>query len=471
MPSLERAGNHVANVCRLTVRAPSRTIDLAVPADVPVADLLPALLGYGGDDLDESGVEHEGWVLQRLGGPPLDQESTLEAVGLHDGETLYLRPRTEQLPEVRLDDLVDGISTAMSRRPHGWNATASRRLLLAFAATALLGVLGVLAAPGGSPMLRAAAAGATGVLLLASAAAASRAVGDRAAAAMLGIMAGPFLALAGWLLPGGELSGPHAYPNLGARLLAACAAEAGSAVLALALVASLPALFMSTAVLALAGAVMAVLLIVAGFEPQNAAGVVALMAVVFGAFVPTLSFRVAGLKMPPLPTNAQQLQEGIEPRSPQVVAARTVLADDWMTSLYGAVGVTCAACLTVLTQGARLAQTLFIVALALLLLLHSRGLGNVWQRLSLAVPGAWGTVMLVVATYQAAGPSDRLLLASALLAGAATITIASWTVPGRRMVPYWGRAAELLHTFSAVSLLPLALWVLGVYSGLRAMAG
>lgn len=56
----------VAGLCRLTVRAPARTIDLAVPADVPVADLLPAVLGYAGDDLAEQGVEHAGWIDLRL---------------------------------------------------------------------------------------------------------------------------------------------------------------------------------------------------------------------------------------------------------------------------------------------------------------------------------------------------------------------------------------------------------------------
>src|SRR6185312_2377795 len=100
----------MAELCRLTVRAPAKSIDLAVPADVPVADLLPAVLGYGGDDLGEAGLEHEGWVLQRLGGAPLDHEASLESLGLRDGDTVYLRPRTEAMPEVRLDDIVHGIS-------------------------------------------------------------------------------------------------------------------------------------------------------------------------------------------------------------------------------------------------------------------------------------------------------------------------------------------------------------------------
>jgi type VII secretion integral membrane protein EccD len=458
-----------AGLCRLTVRAPSKSIDLAVPADVPVADLLPAVLGYGGDDLGEAGLEHEGWVLQRLGEAPLDQDATLESLGLRDGDTVYLRPRTETLPEVRLDDIVDGISTTMKESPHGWSPQASRRLLRGLTLVALVGALVIIALPGGPAVQREITAGAFALLLLAGAAAASRAVGDAAAAALLGAMVGPYLVLAGWLLPGGALSGPDHYRTLGARLLAASAAEAGGSVLALAVVASYTAFFVGATVFAIAGALGGTLLMVAGMPPAHAASIVALVAVAFGAFVPTLSFRLSGLRTPPLPTNAQQLQEGIEPRSPSAVAARAVLADTWMTALYATAGLTCALCVTVLAGDGRLAQLLMAVAVSLLLVLHSRGLGNVWQRLSLIAPGAWGAAMMVAVEVAGDDAGGRTLPAVGVAAAAAALLICGWIVPGRRLVPYWGRAAELLHSLVAVSLLPLALWVLGVYGELRAI--
>ncbi|MEV0478800.1 type VII secretion integral membrane protein EccD, partial [Streptomyces prunicolor] len=51
------------------------------------------------------------------------------------------------------------------------------------------------------------------------------------------------------------------------------------------------------------------------------------------------------------------------------------------------------------------------------------------------------------------------------------LTVAVWTVPGRRMVPYWGRAAEILHSLLAIALLPLTLWLLGVFGTLRGIFG
>ncbi|WP_098011950.1 type VII secretion integral membrane protein EccD [Streptomyces sp. sk226] len=461
----------VAELCRLTVRAPARSIDLAVPADVPVADLLPAVLGYAGDNLEEAGLDHGGWVLQRLGGEPLDEERTLDSYGLRDGDTLYLRPRAEALPEVHLDDLVDGIATTMRDHPFGWTPKVSRRVLLGIVVAVLIGGVLVIAWPGGSSLSRSVFATAAGLLLLAGAGAASRAVGDAGAGAALGFMVGPYLALAGWLLPGGELSGPHAYETLGARLLAASAALAGGAVLALAVVAAFAALFLSVAVVSLFAAVAAVLLLTTDLAPVHAAGILAVLAVILGAFVPSLAFRMSGMRMPPLPTNAQQLQEGIEPHPAAAVSARAVLADGWMTSLYGAVGVVGAACVVVLARERELAEIIMTVALCLLLVLHARGLGNIWQRMSLVVPGVLGLLLLVLVAAPATSPGSRLITAAGLLAAAAAVAIAAWTVPGRRLVPYWGRAGEILHSALAIAVLPLALWVLGVYGALRAING
>jgi type VII secretion integral membrane protein EccD len=462
-------GATASGLCRLTVRAPSKVIDLAVPADVPVADLLPAVLGYGGDDLFEAGLEHEGWILQRLGGAPLDQDATLDSLGLRDGETVFLRPRTEALPEVRLDDIVDGISTTMKDSPHGWSPQASRRLLRGLTLIALIGALVIIALPGAPAAQTEIAATAFALLLLAGAAAASRAVGDAGTAALLGAMVGPYLVLAGWLLPGGPLSGPDQHQTFGARLLAASAAEAGASVLALAVVAAYTALFVGATVFAIAGALAGVLMMVGGMPPEHAAAIVALVAVVFGAFVPSMSFRLSGLRTPPLPTNAEQLQEGIEPRSPSAVAARATIADTWMTAMYATVGLTCALCVTALAHDHRLSQLVLAAALSVLLLLHGRSLGNVWQRLSLFAPGIWGAAAMFAVEVAGTDPGSRMLPAVGVLSVGAALLIASWIVPGRRLVPYWGRGAEILHSLVAISLLPLVLWVLGVYGMLRAI--
>ncbi|MFJ3672571.1 type VII secretion integral membrane protein EccD [Streptomyces sp. NPDC090106] len=461
----------VASLCRLTVRAPARTIDLAVPVDVPVADLLPTLLRYCVEGIEEEGLDHGGWILQRLGGPVFAGELTLEALDLHDGEVLHLRPHAEAMPEVRLDDLVEGIADVTRERLHAWTPERSRQLLRGFVVCVLVIALGVLAWPGGAVVPRVVTAGVAGLLLLAGAGTAARAVGDAATGGVLGVMAVPALTLAGWLLPDGEITGPNAYHVLGARLLAAGAAGAGAAVLALAAVAVYAPLFLSAAVVCVAAAVSGAMMSVFDVPVDKAACVVAACLVVIGGFVPAIAFRLAGLRMPPLPGNPRQLQEGIDPYHGADVATRTELASGWMIALYGSIGLVCAGCLAPLVRRPNLPEALIAVVLSLILLLHGRGMVNVWQRLVLVVPGAMGAALVLVGTGAHLAADERPVFVAGLLALTAVLAVVTWTVPGRRMLPYWGRAAELLQSTLAVSLLPLTLWAIGVFGDLRAISG
>ncbi|MCB5906104.1 type VII secretion integral membrane protein EccD [Streptomyces pinistramenti] len=455
-------------LCRLTVRSPERSFDIGVPVDVPVADLLPVLVDYAGEDLHEQGLDQGGWAVQRLGQPPLDDEGTPRTLELRDGETLYLRPRHETLPEVAYDDLVDGVGEALRKRPDSWRPELTRRLLLGFAATALTVGLIVLALPGPT-VLRAVISAGLALLLVACSGAASRAVGDASGGAVLGIMAVPYMALAGALVP----SGGHAEVLLGARLLAAGATGAGASVLALAAVAACAPLFFGALTVSLFIAVGGAG-VVAGLPVSHAAGIVVLCVLICGGLVPGLGFRMSGLRLPVLPANADQLQEGITPHPADRIATRAVLADSYMTGLYAALGLVAAACLTALLTAPGTDDwppLACACVLSLLLLLHSRHFGSLWQRLSMVLPGAYGLALAAALGATGLALPARLGLTAGLLAAAAVAAIAAWTVPGRRLVPYWGRIGDLLHTTTAVVLVPLTILVAGIYQQLRAIKG
>ncbi|WP_409468608.1 type VII secretion integral membrane protein EccD [Streptomyces sp. HC307] len=459
----------LAGLCRLTVRTPRNSLDLAVPSDVPVADLLPAVLRHADADTEEQGLEHAGWVLQTLGGSPLEGEGTLASSNINDGEVLYLRPRTDQLPEVRLDDLVEGIADNLRDRLHTWSPQSSRMLLRSLTGFALTAGLLILASPGFAALTRVAALAVTAALLLAAAATASRAVGDAASGAVLGSFAPPCLALAGALVAG--TPGGRGDEALGAALLAAGAAGAGSAALALSLVGLHTPLFSAWILAALAGASTGALMAFTGLQLAEAALVVASIGAILSPFVPSVAFKLAGMRMPFLPSNPQQLQEDIEPYSSQTVASRTTIASTWMTALYGVIGAVVTVCFAAATTSQSLPVRITETVLSLLLLLHGRAIGNVWQRLAMVLPGAAGLSLLAISAAMTAQPGTRLLLAAAVLATAAALAVVSWFLPGRRLVPHWGRAAEILHSVLAMSLLPLLLWVLGVFGRLRGFGG
>ena len=95
---------------RVTVVAPSTRIDVALPADVAVADLLPMLLDMAKESSPDGGARHGGWALAKLGDAPLDPSRTLASLGVVDGELLQLRKRNENPPPPLYDDVVDAIA-------------------------------------------------------------------------------------------------------------------------------------------------------------------------------------------------------------------------------------------------------------------------------------------------------------------------------------------------------------------------
>lgn len=457
----------VAEMTRLVVHAPERVIDMAVPSDAPLADIVPALVSHAapeGTNLDESGLEHGGWVLQRLGSAALDEDATPAELGLRDGETVHLRPRSEQLPPVHFDDLIDGVSTGMGERADQWRPEFTRRLLLGLAVAALAAGFTTLATLH-TPVLQTAVAMGMGVLLLLGAFAASRAMGDAVVGTVLGVPAVPFFGLAGWLVP----TGPDGPELLGARLLAGTTVAAGGAVLAVSAAGAAAALFSAVVLVCLLGAAAGVIGLTAGLGPSGAAGPIAALTALLGTFIPVLSFRLSGLRLPPLPTNAAQLQEGIDPLPARAVLTRSAVADRYMTALYGAAGVVCALCLTALSTGTGWEPYTLGGVLSLLLILHGRGMTSARQHLAVVLPGCYGALLLpVVGSWQDGAVARGIAFAVSAVA-CAVLVIAAWQVPGRRFIPYWGRAADLLHSLAAVALLPLVLVDLGVLPALREM--
>ncbi|MFB7905932.1 type VII secretion integral membrane protein EccD [Kitasatospora sp. NPDC056076] len=454
------SGAAVAGLCRLRFRAPGTAFELAVPSDVVLADLMPAVLGHAGADTEEAGGEHSGWVLQRLGGEPLDEERTPDALGLHDGEELHLRPRTAELPPVHFDDLVDGVRSGMLERPDSWRPALTHHLAVAAALVALAGGIALLLLPGPGPA-RCAAAATAAVLLLVGAGGAARTVGDAGAGTALGAAGIGYAVTAATLLPG-----------LGAadRLLAGGSAGAGAAVLALAVTGASAPFFLSALLVAVVG-VGAGAMAVRDVPPEHSAAVLACAAVLFGAFLPGLAFKLAGLRLPALPRNAEELQEDIEPFPAGSVLARGGVADGYLTGFLTATGLACAACLTLLAGADGWGPAATAADLSVLLLLHAREIGSLRQRLAVILPGLYGLVLLAGRLGLRGDPQDRLTLLAGLLAVAAALLVVAWTVPGRRLLPYWGRAADLLHSLAAVALLPLALQTLGFYHALRGVAG
>src|SRR5262245_7959145 len=136
---------------RVTVVSPRARMDVALPVQCTLAELVPQLVRLAGAPV-RPGPDGAGWSLSRVGGPPLPPGLTVGAASIGDGEVLYLTARAGPATPLLFDDVVDAIASAAQNRRGAWRPTVGRRLGLASAAVLFAGVIGfLLAALSGGP--------------------------------------------------------------------------------------------------------------------------------------------------------------------------------------------------------------------------------------------------------------------------------------------------------------------------------
>lgn len=461
------SGHPAGEMCRLVVVAPGGAqAEVAVPAGVPLCDLLPPLLRRAGGDLADAGLEHGGWVLQRLGEPPLDEERTPLSLGLRDGDVVTLRPRDDALPEMDFDDLVDGISTGIRARPDRWHPGMTRRLMLGFMLAALTAGWPVLLLPGAAAP-RAVAAGALAALLVLASGVVARPFADPTAGLLLGLAALPYAGLLGALAAGG----PHPETPAAPHLLGAGAAVFIAAVPGIALHPTARPLFAAASGLGLAAAVGA-LPALAGLDGSGAAAVLLTVALALGPAVPLLAFRMARLRTTALPTGAEDLSEEIDPVRAVPLLRRVTVTDRFMTALFCTLGTVCALCFGPLVHAPGWAPATLVALACAALLLRSRVLRGAWQRMAAIVPATVGLVLLTTELARHLSPALRLFLELGGLSVVAALFLAGARfMPRMRPLPYWGRAADIGETATALAVLPVLLQVLGVYGAVHRAVG
>lgn len=86
------------SLCRLTVHADGRTVDLAVPSGMVLGQLLPSIVDLVHPDHDTIAGDSS-WRLLRAGADALDESLTLQDNRIHDGDLLWLT--TADLPPPR----------------------------------------------------------------------------------------------------------------------------------------------------------------------------------------------------------------------------------------------------------------------------------------------------------------------------------------------------------------------------------
>ncbi|MEV1009945.1 type VII secretion integral membrane protein EccD [Streptomyces sp. NPDC049881] len=463
--------------CRITIAAPASRIDMALPDDIPLADLSPEILHLSGAE-PEPGAP-VGYHLVRRDGTVLDGARTLAAQRVLDGDVLALRPFADSLPPPVHDDVTDAIADAVTRDRLLWHED-----LLRTAGLTAAGVLGALTAavlwagePGthgmhGIPGL---VAGVLAVLFAAFAAVRARVYDDHAAAVAFGLAALPHALVAGTgLLP---LDPSHGVGRL--ELLLGLLAVL---VVSVALIAALPraaAWFTATAGAAAPAALATFGAIATDAEPTAAAAVCVPFALGALAFLPALTASLVRLPIgytAPRPGYETDDSADSAPRTDPVdtarIAAQARRGHQILLGLTGGCALLATSASAVLAFSSDGWGRLLALAAGIALLTRARLFRYAVQVTTLLAAGLVTLALLALGHAlgtSADGDLRTLWLAAALTAGAALVASVALIVPRAGLTPFWGRVLDLTEGAVLLSLIPLCLAVLDVYAEARGL--
>jgi type VII secretion integral membrane protein EccD len=497
-----------APITRISVLAPTTRVDVALPGDVPVAELLGVLVemteragareagpGWRGDAVrsaDRSAAT--GWTLAPLGDGPVDPRRTLDGLGVLDGDQLVLRRRDDAAPAPLYDDVVDAVaeSTPASYRP--WDAGWAHALGLVGAVVAGALALGALLAAGRGPgtaggLVTAGAAALVAIVAGSIGAAAPRLFSRPGPAAVLGVVAVLAAAVAGLAVVPSEtpeaagpltvgIGAPHlllasalALVTAGGLLLGAPRADRTALAV---LVGTATLAGIATAVGAVA-TVVGALAAARGAEvtaPAVAAGAGAVALVVLSA-LPRLGIALARLPLPQVPASAAELAEDTGAGDPAALDRRADRAHAMLAGLAGGTAAVLAVAAGVLAlahpDGWRGTACWVLAALLVVLpALRSRSYANALPATILVLGAlAGGAVVGIGAVAAAPAGIARVGLAvGAVVLGAVVLALGA-AGPRRQTSPAARRAVDLLEGVGIAAVIPLALAVCDLYTAVR----
>jgi type VII secretion integral membrane protein EccD len=447
---------------RLTVAAPNRRMDLALPENAVVAEVIPGLLTRAGEDLADAGVGHGGWVLRRFDGAALEHARTLGAYRLRDGEILRLAPRRVEWPELEYDDLVHAIAEGARRRAR-WGSRYTRLAGLGFGAVAML--LGLVAVTAAGPDWAAPSRWALGqaVLLVVAGIVLARVLGDGTAGALAGLLALPYAFVAGAASQGGDLT----LTEFGApQLLVGCAALTAFGLVAYFAVADGTWLFAAATATGLFGLGGTWLGSAFRLPAEDVAAVLVGVLLPLSPLLASLSIRLSKLPLPVLPrSNADLLRD--DPMPPRGEVYQKVLrADDLLTGLLTGTAVVGGIGVALLVGAGNTPAVVLGLIGSVGWLLRARLYLVVRQRLPLLVAGVIG----LAAALSGLGGGDAVTTGgTGLVAFGAVLTALGIVYSQRTTSPYLRRMAEFAEVLLILSVVPMACWVLGLYALLRGL--
>ena len=449
----------------MSIHAGTAVVDLALPAGVPVATLIPSIVDmlkgrYSGSP---GGLAARRYQLSLPGASALDASMTLAQHGIRDGAVMVLSHARTPLPAPRYDDVAEAVSATLEATARPSNQLQDRqatRLTGAVAASCLTGI-------GALTLIRnalnanvtrqlgatASVAALAGFVALLFAVVAHRTHRDPIAGLTLSLIATAFAAVAGFL----AVPGAPGVPNV---LLAAMAAAVTS-VLAMRVsgcgivtLTAVSCFAMVIAIGALVGLISAAPLHIIG-------SVSALVSLGLLGVAARLSIMLARL--------SPQLAPAPDLDTADCLAAKAIRADNWLTSLFAAFSSSAAvgALITVLTGAPTLSRIAFATVTGALLLLYARSADR--RRALMFVINGIVTSGATFAVTAVSTPDHGPWIAAVTAMLAAAAIYLAFVAAAMSLSPVLRRSVELLECLALVAMVPLTCWICGVYGAIRGL--
>ncbi|MFF1817250.1 type VII secretion integral membrane protein EccD [Kribbella sp. NPDC058245] len=459
---------NITGLLRVTIATPQRRLDLALPEQSSVAEVLPGVLTKAGEHLADEGAPGGGWVLRRADGTELMLGRSLGSHRIREGEILHLVPRQLEWPELEYDDLVDAIASGAGRLGAAWAPWHTRIAGLACAAVAVLVVMVAvlrLGSPWSEPAVWLLL---SALLLVAGGVALARVVGDSGAGVMMGGLGLPCAALGGGLL----FAGTGSWPDVGApQMLTGSAAvmlAGGACYLGIVDGAVLFAGAVAVGVFGVIGAWIGTSDAMTG---PDVAAVLAPALVAFSPLFAPFALRLGRVPMPILPQTTADLvrDDPLPPRS-QVYGA-VVRADGLLTGMLIGLMVVLSVCQVLLVLDETRSATYLVALVSVGAFLRSRLYPIVKQRLLLLIPAVVGIAGLILGPWTRRLDDPVPVIVPAVLLLAAAAVFAGIWYTSHRPSPYLSRYAEIVEIMVILALIPVAAAVLGLYGVVRGWGG
>lgn len=450
---------------RVTVVAPRTRIDVALPAGVAVADLLPMLLEMAKETTPDGGARHGGWCLAKLGDSPLDPSRTLASLGVVDGELLQLRKRAENPPPPLYDDVVDAIAESSPDSYRPWTKQTANRIGYIAGALALIvaAITVLMTGPlfGGSHVGAAVAAGAAAIVSVALGAVIARGYQAETPGVLIAAAGGlPMAFVAGLYIVPGETGR--------ASLLLACALVLIVASASIMLIGAGVTTFVAAGSAALIGVIaFAIGVLIAHPAPGIAAGTVA-VALAALSMLPRITIQLARLPLPNVPGSAEDLKEDSGFPDYRSIERRAGLAHEYMTGMIIGLGTAAAISAVITASKSDFWSISLAIAATLVLLLRARTYANGSQAIALLATGMLSAAGIMLGWLIGADTADRLLWVFGMLVLIAAASLVLGVIfPEQRFSPPLRRTVEIIEAICIAVLLPLALAVMNLYGVLR----